>query len=96
MDMKRRDQWRPVLEAEVKRWSDKSCEQLIAELSDEQVYEVECQGRTHQVEVDILENNETYLHIVVSVDDGSLPASLSPLSQSFVKQKWKSAVSRSE
>jgi hypothetical protein len=85
--MKHRDHWRPVLESEVKRWSNKSCEQLIAELTNEQVYEVEFEGGAHQVEVSILENKERYLHIVVSVDDGSLPASLSPLSQSFVKQK---------
>jgi hypothetical protein len=85
--MKRRQQWRPVLDAEVKRWSAKSCEQLIAELPDEQVYEVNFEGRTHQVEVQILENTEKHLHVIVSVDDGSLPASLFPLSESFIRQK---------
>jgi hypothetical protein len=85
--MQQREQWRPLLEAEVKRWSAKPYEQLIAELPDEQVYEVDLHGRSHQVEVQILENTETYVHVVVSVDDGSLPASLSPLSVSFIRHK---------
>jgi hypothetical protein len=85
--MKRREQWRPVLDAEVKRWSAKSCEQLIAELPDEQVYQVNFEGRTHQVEVQILENTEKHLRVIVSVDDGSLPASFRPLSESFIRQK---------
>ena len=85
--MNRREQWQPVLDAEVKKWSAKSCAELVTELSDEQVYKVEFEGTVHQVEVNILENKERCLHIVVSVDDGSLPASLSPLSKSFVKQK---------
>jgi hypothetical protein len=45
--MKRREQWRTALEAEVKRWSGKSCAALIAELPDEQVYEVEFGGKNH-------------------------------------------------
>jgi tRNA U54 and U55 pseudouridine synthase Pus10 len=84
---KRRERWRPVLEAEVKRWSSRSSAELLAELADEQVYEVEFEGRKHQVEVQILENTESYIRVVVSVDDGSLPASLSPLLESFIRQK---------
>jgi len=85
--MKRREQWRPVLEAELKRWKNKSYATLVRELTDEQVYEIEFEGRNYQVEVSILENKETYVHIVVSVDDASLPASLSPLSESFITRK---------
>ena len=36
-----REEWRPVLASEVKRWAEKSCEQLISELGGGQVYEVE-------------------------------------------------------
>jgi len=86
-DMKRREQWRSVLEAEVKRWKAKSCKQLTAQLAGEQAYEVEFNGKSHQVEVQILENTDTYVHVVVSVDDGSLFASLHPLSQSFIRHK---------
>ena len=59
----------------------------MTELSQEQAYEIEFEGKNHQVEVQILENKPSYLHIAVSVDDGSLPASLKPLCQSFVKRK---------
>ena len=87
--MNRREQWRPVLDVEAKKWSAKSYSQLLAELSEEQVYEVKDEGKTYQVEVDILENTNDYLHIGISVDDGSIPASFRPLSQSFIREKPK-------
>lgn len=83
----RRKRWAPVLEAETKRWSAKSCAQLAAELTNEQAYEVEFESRQYQVEVQLLENTPKYLHVLVSVDDGSLPASISPLSTSFLRYK---------
>ena len=85
--MKRREQWRPVLDAEVKKWSAKSCAELVAELPDEQAYEVEFEGKQYQVEIQILENTDEYVHVGVSVDDGSIPASFSPLSKSFIREK---------
>jgi hypothetical protein len=85
--MKRREQWRPVLDAEVKKWSAKSCAELIAELPDEQIYEVEFAGRNHQVEVRILQNTDKHILVIVSVDDGSIPASFLPLSSTFVREK---------
>ncbi len=83
----RRDAWRPVLAAEMKRWSAMSSERLAAELADDQVYEVEFESRKFQVEVELLENTERYLHVAVSVDDGSLPASIRPLTGSFIRSK---------
>lgn len=85
--MKRREQWRPVLDAELKRWSAKSSEQLLAELEDLQVYEIEFEHKKYQVEVEILENTEKYVHVLVAVDDGTLPAAMSPLSSSFIREK---------
>jgi len=85
--MNGREHWRPVLHAEVGRWSAKSCEQLIAELPDMRAYELMFEGRNYQVEMEILENTESYLHVTVSVDDGSLPKSFRPLSESFIRQK---------
>jgi hypothetical protein len=84
--MQRQKQWQFVLDGELKRWSEKTYEQIVAELSGECVYEVEFDDEPYQVEVSILENNEEYIHVVVSVDDGSLPASLKPLARSFVKR----------
>jgi hypothetical protein len=85
--VKRREQWRPVLDAELKRWRAKSSEQLLAELRDEQVYEIEFENKMYQVEVEILENTEKYVHVLVAVDDGTLPAALLPLSTSFIREK---------
>ena len=85
--MKRREQWRPVLDAELKRWRAKSSEQLLAELRDEQAYEIEFENKMYQVEVEILENTDKYVHVLVAVDDGTLPAALLPLSSSFIREK---------
>ncbi len=63
-------------------------EQIIARLpSRNDCYEVEFQAKKYQLEVDILENTQEYLHVIVSVDDGSLPASLKPVSCSFLCKK---------
>ena len=85
--MSRREEWRKVLDSEVKRWSAMSSGQLISELPDLRVYEVEVDSKHYQVEVELLENAETYVHVMVAVDDGSLPASIWPLSQTFVCHK---------
>lgn len=85
--MKRREEWRPVLDAELKRWSEKSTEQLLAELGQVQAYETEFENKKYQVEVEILENTEKYVHVLVAVDDGTLPAAMSPLNESFIREK---------
>jgi hypothetical protein len=85
--MSRREQWRPVLDTEAKKWSAKSWAELSAELSDVKAYEVELEGRKYQVEVQLLENTDEYAHVNVSVDDGSIPASFRPLSSSFIREK---------
>ncbi len=82
-----RKHWQPVLDAEIKRWSAKSCEQLLSELADAQAYEVEVESRKYQVEVELLENTEKYVHVLVAVDDGSLPASLFPLTKTFQRYR---------
>jgi hypothetical protein len=85
--MTRRQQWRTVLEAELARWSAMSCDELIAALSDVHAYQVERDAKTYQVEVELLENTETYVHVMIGVDDGSLPASMLPLTESFIREK---------
>ena len=74
--MTRRDQWRRVLAIEVQRWSAMTPEQLASVLDEERVYEVELDSKTYQVEVEMLESTEEYFHVMVAVDDGSLPASM--------------------
>ena len=85
--MKRREQWRPVLDAEIGKWSAKSCAELLAELTDVHCYEIEFEGGKYQIEVQLLENTDKYLHVGVVVDDGSIPASFRPLSSSFILEK---------
>jgi len=85
--MSRREEWRQVLDAEIERWSEKSCEQLITELHEVRCYEVEFESKRYQVEVELLENTKEYVHVILSVDDGSLPWSISPVSRSFIRQR---------
>ena len=85
--VKRQEQWQLVLATEVRRWEEKSCEQLLFELQKAQAYQVEYAAKEYCVEVELLEKTEKYLHVLVSVDDGRLPASLWPLSQSFIRRK---------
>jgi hypothetical protein len=79
--------WREVLDAEAQRWSALSSEQLLSELHDVQTYEVEWNARRYQVEVELLENTDTYVHVMIAVDDGHLPASISPVSTTFIRPK---------
>ena len=84
----RRDSWKPVLEAETKKWSAMSYAQIMAKLPDKNdCYEVEIGCQRYQVEVDLLENTERYIRVAVSVDDGSLPASFRPVFSSFIRDK---------
>jgi hypothetical protein len=64
-----------------------SCECLIAELHDVRAYVVEIDSKQYQVEVQIMENTNAYVLVLVAVDDGSLPWSIVPLTQSFICQK---------
>jgi hypothetical protein len=85
--MKRREQWRPVLDAELKKWSTKSCAELVVALRGVEAYQVEVDGKRYTVEVQLLEDTDKYVHVGVEVDDGSVPASFRPLSSSFVCEK---------
>jgi hypothetical protein len=89
--MNRREQWRKVLDAEMRRWSSKIYEQVVGELCDLQAYEVEFQANKYQVEAEILENAAEYIHVMLAVDDGSLPASISPLTDTFITPKPRTA-----
>jgi hypothetical protein len=82
--MNRRERWHAVLDAEIKRWSEKSYEELRSTLSELLVYEVEFDSKQHQAEVELLESTPNYVHVSISVDDGTL-ASLRPLTGSFIR-----------
>lgn len=85
--MSRRAEWQKVLDGEVARWEAMSWEDLVSRLRELQVYEVEIGAKKYQVEVEILEDTPSHLQIMVAVDDGSLPASLSPATRIFLREK---------
>jgi len=85
--MSKREACRKVLDSEVQRWSAMSCDQLIIELRNLQEYVVELESKKYQVEVELLENTDKYLHVMVAVDDVSLLAFIFPLTSSFISQK---------
>jgi hypothetical protein len=83
----RREQWRRVVAIELQRWSAMTPEQLASALNEDRVYEVELDSSTYQVEIEVIESTEEYCHVMIAVDDGSLPASMVPETQSFVCNK---------
>jgi hypothetical protein len=85
--MSRRAEWKKILDAEVNGWSSKSCDQMLAQLHDKYVYTVEVESKVYQIEVQLLENTATYIHVAVSVDDRSLTGSMFPSSTSFISRK---------
>ena len=88
--MTRREEWQNVLQAELKRWSSFSWDRVLTELRDRGEYEVATEFGHYQVEATLLEHTPEYLHVSIAVDDGSLPASLHPASESFVCLKTRS------
>ena len=80
--------WRPVLDLELARWKALSYEQLLEQLADLQAYSVYNQGKKFQVEVELIENTLKYVHVIVAVNDGELPESIRPLTDSFIRKKY--------
>jgi hypothetical protein len=65
-----------------------SCSQLLSRLSaEEQRYEVEVKSKKYQVEVKILENKDTYIQVIVAVDDGHFWRAMHPASVQLYMQK---------
>ena len=59
-----------------------SCAQLASQLADVRTYEVEFESEKYQVEVQILENTDSY-----TVDDGHFWRAMRPFSSSFICRK---------
>lgn len=85
--MNRREIWREVLASEVQRWSALPFEALLETLRDLVVHTVKRNSKVYQVEVQLLRKTDTQVRVLVSVDDGSLPASLIPESATFVVER---------
>jgi hypothetical protein len=89
--MDKRGEYSKVLDAELRRWSEMTCDRLIEELREERVYRVSVDSKQFQVEVQLLENTDDYLHIALGVDDGTLPSSIFPETRGFIKKKGETA-----
>jgi hypothetical protein len=85
--MSRRAEWQEILDVEVARWSALPINELVAQLREVQAYEVERECKQYQVEVELIEDTANYVHVAVSVDDGSVPKGILPLTHSFIRQK---------
>jgi hypothetical protein len=44
--------------------------------------------------METLENTEQYVHVMVAIDDGSLPASILPVTHSFICNKPSAGIQR--
>jgi hypothetical protein len=64
-----------------------TCDELLAELRNRDVYEVVADSKQYQVEVELLEDTPEYLHVGIAVDDGRLPASIRPETGGFLLRK---------
>lgn len=87
--MNQRERWRVVLAQEVARWSALTADELSAQSRSDywDCYVVEMDGQEYQVEVEMLEDTADYVHVVVGVDDGTLPASIRPECESFIRHR---------
>lgn len=76
--------WRTILSDELARWRARSYEDLRAALSDVVAYEREGPGGPYQVEVQLLESEPEYVHVLVDV---CAPHGFvcHPLSASFIR-----------
>ena len=73
-----------MLDAEVDELSRRSYARLVDKLSDILAYERGDGASCHQFEVQMIEHEPDYVHVLVSIDDGSFLRSVSPLSRSFI------------
>ena len=79
-----------MLGAEVRHWSAIPYDKLILELRAPAVYEVERDSKMYQVEVEILSQTDSWVQVIVAVDDGTLPASIVPVTDVFICPKTSS------
>ena len=87
MNASRRQEIERVLNTESERWSSLSPEQLTIKLRESQDYQIKDGDQTYQFEVALLENTDTYVHVMVAVDDSRWPYAFFPMTSSFIRQK---------
>ena len=78
-----KDDLKQCLRRERERWSAKSYDGLVAELQSVVAYSVGEGSASYQVEVELLECEAEYVHVLVGIDDGGWRA-FKPLSTDFL------------
>jgi hypothetical protein len=73
-----------LLDAEVDELSRRSYARLVDDLPDVLAYDRGGGASYHQFEVQMIEHEPDYVHILVSVDDGGFLRSFSPITRSFI------------
>ncbi|MEM7225688.1 MAG: hypothetical protein AAF495_22100 [Pseudomonadota bacterium] len=73
-----------LLLAKIELWAAKPFDRLVEELVDVVAYEQGSGTRAQQFEVQILERDADFLHICLSVDDGSFLRSFAPPTRSII------------
>ncbi len=79
-----KEELRNLLDAEVRLWTAKPYQQLRDELADVVASQRGQDDGFHQFEVEMIEREETYVHVIVSIDDGSFRRAFSPLTRGFI------------
>jgi hypothetical protein len=74
---------RRLLDAEVDELSRRSYARLVDDLPDVVAYERGGGASYHQFVVQMIEQSD-YVHVVVSIDDGSFLRSFAPITRSFI------------
>jgi len=80
----KKKQLRSLLDAEISGLSRKPYATLVEELSDVVAYERGEGSGYHQFEIQMIEHERDYVHVIVSIDDGSILKSMSPISRGFI------------
>jgi len=76
-----------LLDAEVDQLSRRSYARLVDDLPEVLAYERGGGASYHQFEVQMIEHQPDYVHVVVSIDDGSFLRSISPMTRSFIVRR---------
>lgn len=76
-----------LLDREVDRWARKTYGELRDQLRADLHYVTTTEDGGYQTEVNLLESNDEYCHVSVSVDDMTFWRSVKPLTTSFISYR---------
>ncbi len=75
---------RTLLSQETLLWAEKSPADIVAELAMPQTYQRGAGDSWHELNVTLLESTDDYIHVKISINDGSIVWALKPLTSSFL------------